>query len=275
MTVELHLAQLHPVANLTDRARRVEHAGYAGWWFSEHYGHGRSASPTLAAAIASTATGDGFRVGTAAVLVRGRALAHVASDARLLAEQFAGRVDLGVAGAMPDLGGSVAPTGTLEDALVRLLEMVPCDAPLRWWVCGSGTRSAELAARLGLGLAHGPLHAESARIVDGYRRQSVGPEPRLVLLARGHCGPEADIVTETFAAAGLHLDFAGDPVRCRHQVADIADRFDVDTVLTAHLGRSVDEIERSEIDLMLDGPTWDDPVVDDPVVEARAEAVQG
>lgn len=275
MTVELHLAQLHPVTDIAERARRVEDAGYAGWWFSEHYGYGRSASPTVAAAIAATATGNGFRVGTAAVLVRGRVLEHVASDATLLAEEFAGRVDLGVAGAMPDLDGSVAPVGSFEDALGRLLELMPCETPLRWWVCGSGTRSAALAARVGVGLAHGPLCPESASIISRYREACIGPDPRVLVLARGHCGPDASAVAETFATVGLEMDFAGAPDRCRQQLADIAGRYDVDMVLTAHLGRSGDEIERSEVDLMLPGTTLDALRHDGPALDATPEVVSG
>lgn len=269
--LRLIATELGPVGDIARTARRLEAAGYAGYWFTEHYGHGRSASPLVACAIAATATGPQFRVGTAAVLTRHRQPLQVAAAARLLASQFPGRLDVGVASAAADVqtGHSHSPLSENDASFAEAVRSTrtfltttdqgtgqpiagPACEPPALWICGSSAASARLAAQVGAAFAHGPIDGDSVTTIATYRHvwaQHQSGTGVVAVLARGLCGSTraaADTAFAPFRAAGVTPDFLGSPSECADQLHAIADQYEVETIAVAHLGDGITTIAESQ-----------------------------
>lgn len=269
MSVDLSLVQLGPIGDIGVRAAAAERAGYQRFWFTQHYGYERSGSPLVAAALAAAAT-ETLRVGTAAVLLAHATPVQVAADAALLTQQSAGRFDLGVASAVVDppqlataLGQSVC---SFEHSTAELAALVRGDHDLSpWagpttaspplWICGSSARSGALAARLGAGLAHGPVDERSPAIIADYRSQFVstsGSQPKVSILARGYCAgtaAEAERMWRDLGAVGVGFtaDFLGDPEQCAAAVTVLGAVFGADEIAVTHVGPSAETIDRSAL----------------------------
>ena len=70
-------------------------------WLTEHHTASQCPSPAVAVAAVASAT-TRIRVGTAGVLLNLHPVAKVSDDFRTLMALFGGRLDFGVAGAVPD-----------------------------------------------------------------------------------------------------------------------------------------------------------------------------
>jgi luciferase family oxidoreductase group 1 len=148
--------------------------GYSRYWAAEQRSVVQSASPTILAAIAGGLSGR-LRIGTAGVLLCVYSPLKVAEDFRVLQQAFPGRIDLGMAGAVPAephlsaLLDGRPPLGSETyaqkvRALVRLVRDDPaatqgsarallgprCEGTPELWLCGTTERSARLAAELGI-----------------------------------------------------------------------------------------------------------------------------
>jgi luciferase family oxidoreductase group 1 len=152
----------------------LDRLGYSRYWATEQRSSVQSASPTLVAAIAGSHS-QRLRVGTAGVLLGLYSPLKVAEDFRLLQIFLTGRLDLGIAGAIPTepllsalLDGRPPPQpdtyARKVRALVRLVRGEPAEAggisgtavgprgdgTPEIWLCGTTPRSAALAAELGI-----------------------------------------------------------------------------------------------------------------------------
>ncbi len=232
------------------------------------------------AALAAGLT-DRMRVGTAGILMQLANPMQVAEDGRLLELLFPGRIDLGVAGAIPR---SPAREAVLEglspvnretyvnkvESLVRLLRTRvvgagPCPGPMSAnrplvWICGTGRRSAKLAARLGVAFAFHEYLAEQIgtsddgpnvvrEYVEQFRPSEDLRTPRFNVACYGLCEPNAEEAARLWSRGirgpgttdgppheGRALSipsptFIGDPSTCHAQLLAVAQRHGADELV--------------------------------------------
>lgn len=242
---------------LRETAVLLDGAGFTGYWMTEHYGSGRSASPAVLAGICGASTPSAqLRVGSAAILLGHHRPFEVACEFAALESQFPGRVDLGIAsGAVP--GGRLdredaCGGGSFEERareLVRLLrhdgESIgpPMAKPPALWVCGTGARSAALAAEIGAGFAVFDDPGERARgvaLAECYRscfrasgHAGDGDGPVLCVAMHGLCTLRAEDAGAVWAHVGTSPGFLGGPRDCREQIADVGAAYGTDSVAVA------------------------------------------
>ncbi len=192
------------LVEMTESVQLAEGLGYGRYWLAEHHGDGFAhASPELLIPLLAGMTRT-IRIGTAGVLLRCYRAHKVASDFALLETLFPGRIDLGVARALPDaavvgalVAGEVMPFEAAVRALARSvrgddLGHLRRESPL--WIMAHG-RTADLAADLGAGLALSVCHGASRpdpAIVSRYRdgfvaRGSALARPAVVVAVAGIC----------------------------------------------------------------------------------------
>lgn len=260
MTEAIHLTAIEVgwPERLRETSRALDRFGYRGYWLTEHYGHGRSASPAVFAGIAAaSASSDRFRVGSAAVLLSHHRPFKVACDFVALESQFPGRVDLGIAGGITGEPTVAVTLGSEDESgggsfearaaeLVRLvrLERGP-DGSIApgllgprvattptVWVCGTGERSARLAATLGVGYAMFANMSDpdrSEHLADSYRQwfrpSATLASPKLCVGVHGLCSREGFDAREFWRKLPLFPGFVGDASCCRDQLVELARRF--------------------------------------------------
>lgn len=153
-----HIAELVP---------HLDALGYHRYWATEHHGPEQSAAPAIMVALAAGLSHN-LRVGSAGVLLSLYSPRAVAAQFRLLELLFPGRIDLGVASAVPPepvrgavLHGQALLQRTFAAKVEELASLMRAGreagepvgpvSPTRpaLWVCGTSARSAELAGRLG------------------------------------------------------------------------------------------------------------------------------
>lgn len=253
---------------------RIEALGYHRYWATEHHNPRQSASPTLIAALAAGVT-ERIRVGTAGVLLPLCSPVRVVEDFRVLELMFPGRIDLGVAGAIPRPELASALWAEMPEAsrlgfaekveqLDRLNRRQPVEAlgidgsmlgpvsvsapPI--WVCGTSLRSARLAGRLGLAYAfHHYLHQfhgvreRGPEVLDAYRQafQPTGAwqEPTAVVAGYGQCARRREDARARWSATapeGPIPSFLGDPSECWDSLCTLAAEHGVDELVIQALG---------------------------------------
>lgn len=211
----------------------LDGVGYTRYWATEQHNPMKSASPTIAAAIAGTLS-ERMRVGTAGVLLAFYSPLKVVEDFKLLQLMFSGRVDLGVAGcdlvepmrsALLDGRPPLARDTYLDKVrtLVRLVhggrapgldiageQLGPrCRGIPEIWVCGSTPRSARLAAELGVAYSfHDYLSAQEAKgdvdhgpaivrtYLESFNRSANPLGPRFNVACYGVCAEISDRAME-------------------------------------------------------------------------------
>jgi luciferase family oxidoreductase group 1 len=248
---------------------RIEALGYHRYWATEHHDPRQSASPTLIAALAAGVT-ERIRVGTAGVLLPLYSPVRVVQDFRVLELMFPGRVDLGVASAVPrpELAAALwaeMPEGSrqsFDDKLAQLdrlnrrqrVEALGIDGGMLGpvsegippiWVCGTSLRSARLAGRLGLAYAfHHYLHQfhgvreSGPEVLDAYR-QSFQPtgawqEPTAVVAGYGQCARRREDARQRWSAVvpeGPVPSFLGEPDECWDSLCSLAAAHGVDELV--------------------------------------------
>jgi luciferase family oxidoreductase group 1 len=187
-------------------ARAVDELGFTRFWIAEHHSMGgvASSAPEVLIGQVAGATGN-LRVGSGGMLLPNHRPLHVAEQFRTLAALFPGRIDLGIGrseGATDDaVVRAFARSGDLDhgagydEQVAELLSFagvnaLPAENPLAGvragpdgesfppiFLLGSSLRSAQTAARLGLGygfaaytnpdVAHEALQAYRRSFVPG------------------------------------------------------------------------------------------------------------
>lgn len=208
----------------------LERLGFHRYWATEHHSEFQSASPTIVAGLAAGIT-DHMRVGTAGVLLRAASALRIVEDFATLELFFPGRLDLGVAGALPsgayatELQRDVpfAPPEAYAERVARLVELVrtrtlagtssrigPRSNSLpELWMCGTSVRAARLAGSLGISFAYhhylaNPDQRINVDVGDAYRGAFVSVEeskPRLLVAAYGHCADSEVRAVEEWKAS--------------------------------------------------------------------------
>jgi luciferase family oxidoreductase group 1 len=244
--------------HLAPLVTELDQCGFHRYWATEHYSRGQSASPVLLAALAAGLT-KRMRVGTAGVLLRMCSALRVASDFAALESYFPGRIDLGIAGAVPpsdyaDLAAldvRIADDATFEDRIVRLLALLdpvsspvgpPRDTTSEVWICGSSLRSATIAARLGLRFAfhqyiarNTPAAVAANAYRSGFVPRAADSRPYFAVAAFGACAATSARATSTWRAHFGREDcpeptFFGEPAGCVDQLAALRESCDADEV---------------------------------------------
>jgi luciferase family oxidoreductase group 1 len=252
----LSIIDLQPPERVPELAQTVEMLGYARFWATEHHSPSQSASPTLVAAVAATATRQ-IRCGTAGILLSYASPFKVAQDFRLLERLFPGRIDLGVVGVQiggrigealldgrPPVSrelfeGKVSELAALTRGAAATDDLGPSTGGVpQLWVCGISARAASLAARVGACFAFHAFLAEQAgqqdgpRLLAAYREQfrpaAPGQVPRTAVACYGMCAPTAGEADELWRrsygpAVGTtgpvpRPSFCGPPADCRRQL---------------------------------------------------------
>ncbi len=175
----------HALQQAVTLAQHAEEWGYLRYWTSEHHDMEElaSASPEVLLAHVGARTSS-IRLGSGAVLLPHYSALKVAESFRLLASLYPGRVELGLGRApgggphatMALSGNYLQHVSKLPDkleALTALLEdrytyeehevqarPVP-EHPLSLWMLGTNVKSAEFAARFGMGYVFGQFMSEA------------------------------------------------------------------------------------------------------------------
>jgi alkanesulfonate monooxygenase SsuD/methylene tetrahydromethanopterin reductase-like flavin-dependent oxidoreductase (luciferase family) len=218
-----HLPQLVPA---------LDQMGFHRYWVSEHHSASRSASPTVLTALAAGLC-ERMRIGPAGILLRLAPAPRVAQDFAALSLYFPGRIDLGIAGALPPesylaaFGQDVviADNDAYLDRVRRLVGLVRSppggdsqapeigprsDSRAELWLCGTSLGSARLAGALGvrfayhhyLGILHDPNPASPPAISRAYRESfspfAPGDRPYLAVAGYGACASSHGLATDVW-----------------------------------------------------------------------------
>jgi luciferase family oxidoreductase group 1 len=289
--MRLSVLHLEPPERVSELAQRLEDWGYDRFWATEHHSASQSASPTLVAAVAASHT-KRIRVGSAGVLLQLNSPAKVVADFRLLELLFPGRVDLGVAGAIPagPIGDALldgrppVPYESRVTELARLLRGGPAEeralqgaqigpmvpsVPIIW-LCGTSARSARLAGELGLAYAFHHYQGHSAKndgpsvvreYVFSFRPCEAQPEPRFSVACFGICAQTVDaaraIWFDVVGSGGKVADFCGDASSCRAQLAAIGESYRTDEIVVHSCARRYEDRLESYRLLAPRGPAID------------------
>lgn len=183
---------------LQQSVRLAQHAeawGYSRYWTSEHHDMDElaSASPEVLLAHIGARTNT-IQLGSGAVLLPHYSPLKVAESFRLLAALYPGRIELGLGRApgggphatMALSGNYLQHVSKLPESLAALTELLedrytyeehPVTArpipelPLSLWMLGTNVKSAEFAARFGMGYVFGQFmsDADGTEAVQCYR----------------------------------------------------------------------------------------------------------
>ncbi len=180
-------------------AQRAEAWGYARYWTSEHHDMAElaSASPEVLLAHIGARTTT-IQLGSGAVLLPHYSPLKVAESFRLLAALYPGRIELGLGRApgggphatMALSGNYLQHVSKLPETLAALTELledrytyedhsvtarpIP-QHPLSLWMLGTNVKSAEYAARFGMGYVFGQFmsDADGTEAVRRYRDEFI------------------------------------------------------------------------------------------------------
>lgn len=263
--------------SLLDVSQRIDHAlelaplverlGYTRYWIAEHP---PQPSPILMAAIVAGQTTH-LRVGTAGVLLHYHPPLRTSHDFRFLERVFPNRIDAGFCGGRGsavaveeadregrDLDALIAAYPERAEQFVRYLRD-PHDTPTAWpfgddvppqiWSLGSGPRSAELAARLGLSFGYSLLFGspDDPATLRRYRESFV-PHPDLaapvaVVAVCGMCAAtdaEAEAQVRPLNLDAFMPKVIGSPQTCAARLAELAHRYEVDEIVFADLYNDIE-----------------------------------
>jgi luciferase family oxidoreductase group 1 len=246
----------------------AEELGFARYWIAEHQ---PQPSPILLASLVAGQTAR-IRVGTAGVLLHYYPPLRTAHDFALLERAFPGRIDAGFCGGVTpaaalvepdrdgrDLAAVMAAYPARVEVLVRALRNTGAapdfepglawggvgDEPPALWSLGGGARSADLAARLGLGFGYALMFTTSADAPDvaqRYRERFVAHRdraaPAVIVAVAGICA-DTDAAARALAATYTGEYFAarvvGGPATCRAAFAELRARYGADEIVFADL----------------------------------------
>src|SRR5262245_43034946 len=123
--LRLSVLDTHWPGDLLALLPELDALGYHRFWATEHHSASQSASPMIIATLAAVAC-PRMRVGTAGVLLNLYNPVSVAHDVRLLEVLFPGRIDLGIASAIPGgaMGVALPDGGSHSSFATKLRELV-------------------------------------------------------------------------------------------------------------------------------------------------------
>lgn len=212
----------HALQQAVTLAQHAEEWGYLRYWTSEHHDMEElaSASPEVLLAHIGARTAS-IRLGSGAVLLPHYSALKVAESFRLLASLYPGRVELGLGRApgggphatMALSGNYLQHVSKLPDkleALTALLEdrytyeehevqarPVP-EHPLSVWMLGTNVKSAEFAARFGMGYVFGQFMSEAdgteavRRYREGFVPSAHRSEPEVMVAVSVLCSEDEE-----------------------------------------------------------------------------------
>lgn len=212
----------HALQQAVTLAQHAEEWGYLRYWTSEHHDMEElaSASPEVLLAHVGARTSS-IRLGSGAVLLPHYSALKVAESFRLLASLYPGRVELGLGRApgggphatMALSGNYLQHVSKLPDkleALTALLEdrytyeehevqarPVP-ERPLSVWMLGTNVKSAEFAARFGMGYVFGQFMSEAdgteavRRYREGFVPSAHRSEPEVMVAVSVLCAEDEE-----------------------------------------------------------------------------------
>jgi luciferase family oxidoreductase group 1 len=262
--VRASILDIQPPIFLPDVVAVAEEAGYHRYWVTEHHGPRQSASPTLAIGLAAGVS-QRLRIGMGGALLRIHPPRQIAADVGLLRTFFPGRVDVGIAGAVPPggvaeaLGGPAADDATYRRRIVQLAALLAdpdmsCaalveDEPPPLWLCGTSAGSARMAGELGLAFA---FHVHLAPSVDPAAtgrayRDSFQPRPGqdvpyFAIAAYGAVDDGLPAAEHWGAAMGDHKPptFTGSVASCADQIGSLVTRAGADEIFLDCFAQTVE-----------------------------------
>lgn len=198
-------------------AQHAEAWGYARYWTSEHHDMAElaSASPEVLLSHIGARTTT-IQLGSGAVLLPHYSPLKVAESFRLLAALYPGRIELGLGRApgggphatMALSGNYLQHVSKLPESLVALTELLedrymyedhPVTArpipklPLSLWMLGTNVKSAEFAARFGMGYVFGQFMSDAdgteavRRYREGFMPSATMKEPEVMVAVSVLC----------------------------------------------------------------------------------------
>jgi luciferase family oxidoreductase group 1 len=256
------------VANSVRLARIAEDCGYARYWIAEHHGPNLAcASPEVMIGAIAAATSR-IRVGSAGVLLSYYSPFKVAETFQTLAALYPGRIDLGVArgsgvretevfaalmDGRPRLNDDPKAYSEAYEHKIRALrnhmrtarlaseaaQHGEADTGPQFWLLGSGTESAQLAARFGTGVSlfAGWTGTDLAPVVADYTRTFIarnGEPPTASIAIAGLCADTDEEAEAARKEAGFpddHPGIWGTPDRCRRIILEMAQRHRVSRIV--------------------------------------------
>ena len=198
-------------------AQHAEAWGYARYWTSEHHDMAElaSASPEVLLSHIGARTTT-IQLGSGAVLLPHYSPLKVAESFRLLAALYPGRIELGLGRApgggphatMALSGNYLQHVSKLPESLAALTELLedrymyedhPVTArpipelPLSLWMLGTNVKSAEFAARFGMGYVFGQFMSDAdgkeavKRYREGFIPSATMKEPEVMVAVSVLC----------------------------------------------------------------------------------------
>lgn len=198
-------------------AQHAEAWGYARYWTSEHHDMAElaSASPEVLLSHIGARTTT-IQLGSGAVLLPHYSPLKVAESFRLLAALYPGRIELGLGRApgggphatMALSGNYLQHVSKLPESLAALTELLedrytyeehPVTArpipklPLSLWMLGTNVKSAEFAARFGMGYVFGQFMSDAdgteavKRYREGFIPSATMQEPEIMVAVSVMC----------------------------------------------------------------------------------------
>jgi luciferase family oxidoreductase group 1 len=281
-------------------AQHAEEWGYSRYWTSEHHDMDElaSASPEVLLAHIGARTNT-IQLGSGAVLLPHYSPLKVAETFRLLAALYPGRIELGLGRApgggphatMALSGNYLQHVSKLPELLVALTELLedrytyeehPVTArpipevPLSLWMLGTNVKSAEFAARFGMGYVFGQFMSDAdgteavRRYREGFIPSANRKEPEVMVAVSVLCAetqeealswsreiaesrkaggkehsPQSDIANtsirtndDTADADGNEVQrlHAGTPAQVWNQLQQVCHRLDTDRLLVVTTG---------------------------------------
>jgi luciferase family oxidoreductase group 1 len=260
-------------ASVFDSVSTAEQLGYEHYWLAEHWAENsmwNSPVPIISALLGRT---KHIRIGSAGMLLKYHNLLMLAGEFSLLEQLFPGRVDLGL---IPSSPGNVTVRRILDlpdcfssdfrsrlEVLLNLLSGRALGngrcATLRFppwpprtpevWLMGTGTRSLELAASLGLPYTHSIAHSLNAShdAFSRYRSLLTKPSDSIARPRLAVAGSCADTTNEALTNVRDNpVEFAypivvGTPVECTRRLEELHRATGVRDFVFFELARRTDQ----------------------------------
>lgn len=242
-------------------AQLADRLGYRRFWIPEHHQRGvPSTNPVMLLPALGVLT-KRIRLGTAVSLIRIRDPYLLAEDLATAAHFCRDRLDVGLG--RGDVRGDADPDGAPalrrwpEDELDRATTTVmslladgnawidPVDGSLEPWLNGAGTRSGELAGRLGYHYCHALFFnpdLAAARATLAAHAEGCPTGRRAVALAMVANG-DADRAVAEADLRGITVNAAGSPQHCADVVlALLADELIDEVIITEQSSRAEDHL---------------------------------
>lgn len=229
----------------------AEKIGYKRVWIPEHHGPGSPcASPIVVSAVVGSHTSK-IRVGTAVSLLRVRDSYLNLVDFYQSAYLCPGRLDIGLG--RGDVGGPMAHFAdhlrksddevqktleTFPELMSKYAETVgPLPSGCEIWLHGSGIRSAELAARLGLNYCHALfLNPDIDTCIWALRRhKECASRARSAVALAIVVNPEEEVTARPAGKIGLKISCAGSAADCARTALRAVTLADADELIIAEM----------------------------------------